>query len=68
MRPRLVASGICEEGCISSYGTFGVQGPLSIRKQILPHTLENKNTKRFGGVKTCVLHIAAERRESRKKL
>ena len=26
MRRRLVASGICEEGCISSYGTFGVQG------------------------------------------
>ena len=27
MRHRLVTSGTCEEGCISSYGTFGVQGP-----------------------------------------
>ena len=26
LRCRLVTSGVCEEGCISSYGTFGVQG------------------------------------------
>lgn len=68
MRPRLVASGVREEGCVSSYGTFGVQGsPQHSLADFAAAPLKTKIPIFTGGVK-CVFSIAAERKEFLKKL